>query len=137
MDESILGHAQGEAAAATILLVEDHEEFRRMLLELTSSFGYMVVATSDAPEALRTFQASPETIQLLLTDLDLPGMNGLTLAEQLLQGKPGLKVIYMSACFPSAMPSLTPGQVCALQKPFCVAALREALHDLLPAAPPP
>lgn len=119
----------------SILLVEDNDAFRPLAHLLLSSLGYQVVAVPNAAEALRVFQASPDTFKLVLTDINLPDMNGLVLAARLLRDSPGLKVLYISADFPDPMPPVVPGQTDRLAKPFALAALQAKLSTLLPVAP--
>lgn len=118
-----------------ILLVEDSDAFRSIAHSLLAFFGYQAVAAANATEALQVFQASPETFELLLTDIDMPGMNGLVLAERLLHCNPCLKVLYMSGDFPNPMPPVVPGQIDLIAKPFSIVTLQAKLHDLL-AVPP-
>src|SRR5262249_25960111 len=80
----------------TILLVEDESSVRRMLREALSAAGYRVWEASDGAEAIGQWGKEIENIDLLVTDIVMPVMNGLRLAEELRHWRPSLKVVYMS-----------------------------------------
>lgn len=119
----------------TILVVDDSDSMRCIVCDMVLSFGYRAVQASDADDAVQMYQASPHAIELLLTDINMPGRSGLALAEQLLQGNPDLKVLYMSADFPNSMPPVVPERIDRIAKPFSGAALKAKLHALLPIEP--
>jgi two-component system, cell cycle sensor histidine kinase and response regulator CckA len=83
----------------TILLVEDEESVRRLATLLLERSGYRLLVGSSAEEALEKARAFPEKIDLLLTDVVLPGMNGRKLADILTAEREGLKVIFSSGYF--------------------------------------
>jgi two-component system cell cycle sensor histidine kinase/response regulator CckA len=81
----------------TILLVEDDASLRKSVRTTLSRLGYKVVEAITGVEALEVWKQHHEEVSLLLTDLVMPdGMNGIELAEILLQNNPKLKVIYTS-----------------------------------------
>ena len=80
----------------TIILVEDEKIVREMTLKLLKRLGYKVIAYSNGEKAILSLQNSVSPIQLLLTDIILPGMNGHTLAKQLTALRPKLKVLFTS-----------------------------------------
>ena len=79
----------------TILLVEDDLSIRTLAAEVLREHGYAVLEAATANEAIKSCEACP-ALSLLLTDVVMPGMNGHELADLLLTGRPGLKVLYMS-----------------------------------------
>jgi two-component system, cell cycle sensor histidine kinase and response regulator CckA len=80
----------------TILLVEDSEALRKLTSMLLSQHGYRVLSAANGAEALEKTKNTPESIDLLLTDVIMPGLNGCELAKRLLLTQPGLNVLYMS-----------------------------------------
>ena len=79
-----------------ILLVEDEEMVRELVLEGLRRDGYSVLAASNAMEMLSALERRSRPIDLLLTDLMMPGMNGMELARRLMPLHPGMKVLLMS-----------------------------------------
>jgi PAS domain S-box-containing protein len=79
----------------TILLVEDEAALRSITREILEEHGYRVLDASGPEEAIEIARHH-ETIHLLLTDVVMPVMNGRILAESLVAGRPGLRVLYMS-----------------------------------------
>jgi PAS domain S-box-containing protein len=89
----------------TVLLVEDNPmvlDFSRSVLEM---LGYHVIAARSGEEASRTFNEMRGGIDLLMTDVILPGMNGQALAEGLLQSRPDLKILFNSGYTENAIVS--------------------------------
>ena len=91
------GLAHEHSGHETILLVEDDEAVRDAIGHELVVLGYRVVEASRRPEALRVAAGQPgRRIDLLLTDVVMPGMDGFTLAARLREKQPGLKVIFSS-----------------------------------------
>jgi two-component system cell cycle sensor histidine kinase/response regulator CckA len=80
----------------TILLAEDEESVRKLLKHFLEAMGYRVLEAADGHDALRIFELQGAVIDLLLTDVIMPGMHGPELARRALADKPSLKVVYMS-----------------------------------------
>jgi PAS domain S-box-containing protein len=80
----------------TILLVEDDERVRELVVHVLSSNGYVVFAARSADEAIAKFTEFGSSIDLLLTDVVMPHVNGRALYERLRARQPGLRVLYMS-----------------------------------------
>ena len=80
----------------TILLAEDEESVRKLLHSVLEACGYQIIEAADGREALRLFEQNPGSIDLLLTDVIMPGLNGSDLYRAASAHKPDLKVIYMS-----------------------------------------
>ena len=84
----------------TVLVVEDARTVRRMIVRTLQSNGYHVLEASTGDEALRLAEAYPERIDLLVTDIVMPGMRGSVLAARLRALRPPLKTLYMSGYTP-------------------------------------
>ena len=117
---------------ATILLVEDDPDVREYLTSTLSGFGYRVISAGDAAEALCAFD-SGGSVDALVTDMVMPGVNGVELARRLRARDPGIRVLFLSG-YP-ATPDIE-GQA-FLQKPFSGHSLGAALQRLLADYCPP
>ena len=82
--------------AATVLVVEDQDNLRELICEILEDNGYSVLGARDAHEALSLVEDHPRGIDLLLTDVVMPGMSGHELVEQLKPRHPAMRVLYMS-----------------------------------------
>jgi DNA-binding response OmpR family regulator len=80
----------------TILIVDDEQSVRRIFCRALRGQGYRILEASNAEEAMRVAGESGEPISLLLTDVVMPGANGLDLYRQLEPRIPGLRVLYIS-----------------------------------------
>lgn len=121
-------HPWGE----TILVVEDTEALRKLAKRLLEQKGYHVLLAASAEEALRVFEDNP-AVDVLLTDVVMPGASGPELTAQLLAKRPALKVIYMSGYTEDAIVHhgvLKPG-VAFLNKPFTSETLGQKLLEAL------
>ena len=105
---------------ARILLVEDDAGVRDLVAEILLARGYAVEVAAHPREALELVERSPGRLDLLLTDVIMPGMSGRDLARALLERQPDLRVLYVSGYAGEAVTrvgGLEPGQR-FLQKPF-------------------
>ena len=83
------------AAGETVLVVEDADALRELTRKLLKRLGYTVLVAANAEEALRVFDGNA-SIDVVLTDVVMPGGSGPELTSQLVERRPGLRVIYMS-----------------------------------------
>ncbi|GIF23344.1 PAS domain S-box-containing protein [Actinoplanes tereljensis] len=81
---------------ATVLVVEDEEALREVTKRILTRNEYQVLTAGNGPEAIKVAEDFPHHIDLLLTDVIMPFMNGRELAEQITATRPGLRVAYMS-----------------------------------------
>src|SRR5437773_8551166 len=81
----------------TVLLVDDLDILRKMIRDFLKSLGIEVLEVSNATEAIHTARSHTGTIDLLLTDVEMPGMSGWDLAPEIAGLKPGIRILYMSA----------------------------------------
>src|SRR3989454_8081729 len=117
----------------TVLLVEDSEPLRKLAHRFLENNGYRVVAAANGEEALQTAVQERDPIQLLLTDVVMPGMNGRVLASHLVPRQPGMKVLYMSGYTDSFIAGhgvLEPGTY-LLNKPFTEETLMRKVREVL------
>jgi len=116
---------------ATILLVDDDEALRRFVRRILIEQGFHVIEASDGAEALEVASAYAEPVDLLLTDVIMPKVNGLVLAQRLLQQRPGIGVLYMSGYVERSMLLAKHPESILLQKPFTPDALIAAVRQVL------
>jgi CheY-like chemotaxis protein len=122
------------AGTQTVLVVEDQEGVRELAKRLLERQGYTALVAADASEALRLFEQNP-SIDVLLTDVVMPGASGPDLTKQLMEQRPALKVIYMSGYTEDAIVHhgvLKPG-IAFLHKPFTSEILGRKIRDVLEA----
>ncbi len=120
------------AAAATVLLVEDADGLRLLTTKLLRRHGFTVLVAENADEAFQLFEENP-AIDVLLTDVVMPGGSGPDLSRRLLARWPALKVIYMSGYTDETIVHhgvLDPG-VAFLHKPFTSQALGRKVREAL------
>jgi CheY-like chemotaxis protein len=119
----------------TLLLVEDEDGVRDLVREILTAHGYTVVEARHPGEALLIGERRPTRIDLLLTDIVMPEMNGRELAERLTALRPGLRVVYMTGYTDEAVGrhGVRETGVTLLQKPFTPAALARAVREVLDA----
>ena len=95
--------------------------------------GYAVLEARDAAEALRISAEYAESIDLLLTDVVMPGMSGCDLASRLQSERPDMKVLYVSGYTNGSFKQLgvSPNSDAFLQKPFNLSELARRIHKML------
>jgi CheY-like chemotaxis protein len=115
-----------------VLLVEDDEAVRMVVLEALEDLGYRTLAAESATQALPYLEGG-ERVDLLITDVGLPGLNGRQLAEMARQRRPGLRVLFATGYAERAAvrSGLLEEGMDILTKPFAMDALAERLHSLL------
>jgi CheY-like chemotaxis protein len=90
----------GSAPPATILIVDDEPEVRMVVAEFLEDFGYRVLQAEGGVQALGRLRDDP-AVQLLISDIRMPQMSGIELADRATAQNPGLKVILISGYFVS------------------------------------
>jgi len=114
----------------TILLVDDHATARKSMQGVLLDAGYRILAASSGTQALKVFAEQSGTVDLLIADCMMPGMNGQELAETLRQQKPDLKVLLISG-YQHAPVESAAGTVELIRKPFSGKALIERVVEVL------
>jgi CheY-like chemotaxis protein len=127
-DPAVAGECEG-----TVLVVEDDAAVRDLAVRVLESHGYHVLHAGCGPDALLLSERYEGQIDLLLTDVVMPHMNGRKLSEELLVQRPGTPVLYMSGYADSNIlrhGKLPPGMA-FLSKPFAVEELIQRVRRLL------
>ncbi len=117
----------------TVLIVEDDASVLNLTRSLLEGLGYHVLATGSSNEAVRLAEEYQESIDLLLTDVVMPGMNGKELSERILAIKPGLKCLYMSGYTADiiARQGVLDEGIKFLSKPFSIKNLAAKVREVL------
>jgi two-component system, cell cycle response regulator CpdR len=122
-----------EGSVARILFAEDDTASRTLMARALSGDGHTVTEAEDGPSALQALKAAPDAFDVLVTDVDMPGLDGIALATQAKALKPGLKVLLMSG-FADGLAranALTAGGARTLSKPASLDQLRQEVRTLL------
>ena len=122
-----------QCGTETILLVDDEESLRTVVVDLLSQLGYRMLSAASGEEAIKMAQDYSARIDLLLTDVVMDGLPGPELAEALLQSRPEMKVVYISGFADGSIAPncvLRPGTV-LVQKPFTIRILSAKLREVL------
>jgi two-component system cell cycle sensor histidine kinase/response regulator CckA len=126
-----------DATAQRILIVEDSDSLRAVIVNTLSARGYVVAEARHGEDALRVIERTPEPFDLVLTEMMMPVMSGYKLGRGLARQRPGLPVLYMSATVRETLVcSDRPlGRMQFLQKPFLPEDLvRQVTESLRPVA---
>ena len=116
-----------------VLLVEDEPMILEMAVTVLSGLGYTVLQATTPAEAIRLAGDSADSIDLLLTDVILPEMNGLDLARTMDARRPGLRCLFMSGYTADTIAhhGVLEDGVHFIQKPFSTAALAIKVREVL------
>jgi PAS domain S-box-containing protein len=134
-----LGLPRPDHGQETILLVEDETHLRRLARQYLETQGYKILEAEDGAAALQIVDGYQGTIDMLLTDVIMPGMNGRVLATNITKLLPGIRVLYMSGYTENAIGhdgTLDAG-VNLLQKPFSLPALKDRVREVMDSEPIP
>ncbi|MBA2251720.1 MAG: response regulator, partial [Nitrospirales bacterium] len=117
----------------TVLVVEDQQSVRGFVRNLLMLNGYRVLEAADGPEAMKLCRQHPGEIQLVVTDLVMPGMSGRELAERIAKERPEVKVLYMSGYTDDSVVHAGVAQagMAFLQKPFSPTAFTHKVREVL------
>ncbi len=120
----------------TVLLVEDEDAVRAIARETLARRGYEVLVAPDGPGAIALARRHPTPIDLLLTDVIMPGMHGRELAEALQRDRPGMRVLFMSGYTEDEVlhRGISTDALAFIAKPFTPDALAARVRDVLDAA---
>ena len=125
------GADQAEAGE-TVLVVEDEAVVRQLVVEVLQELGYAALEATDGPAGLRVLQSGAR-VDLLVTDVGLPGLNGRQLADAARERRPGLRVLFITGYAHNAALGngvLEPGMA-MISKPFTLAALAAKIRAMI------
>lgn len=127
-----------EKLPARILAVDDNESIRTFYRHFFRMEGLPVEIVGSPHAALEKFRATPDDYSLLLTDCEMPGMNGRELARQMRQVRANLPMVMFSTAVTVSgpQPFLAAGFQAALPKPVGIEQLRTTLRTVLAVTPP-
>jgi CheY-like chemotaxis protein len=120
--------AVGARPGGTVLVVDDQDHLRSIVRDVLEAAGYRVLEAENGAEALTAAAAAGAEVDLVLTDLTMPGMDGWQLVERLRSTRPGLPALIMSGLAERDEASKSEAY---LAKPFTAEALEEAVRRTL------
>ena len=118
-------------ATRTIVLVDDEDDVRSVMKSVLCQKGYSVLDASSGADAIQMLAAHPGPIDMLVTDVLMPGMSGRELYEHLANRHPGLKVLYVSGYADDAFAHEQEWGNAFLSKPFSLETLAQRVGDSL------
>jgi CheY-like chemotaxis protein len=121
------------AAGQTILVVEDDPTVRSIVSAMLNAAGYTVLSSSSGADAVRCFEARTGAIDLVVSDLSMPGLDGRETVELIRSSAPGTRALYMSGYTEDVelLESRAPAGTAFIQKPFRQDQLAHAVRMLL------
>jgi len=125
--------AAWETRMARILLADDDPAIREMVARTLLGDGHSVTACADGHDALERLLATTDRFDLLLSDVEMPGLDGISLAERATAAGPHLRILLMSgfAGGPERARALTRAPVRFISKPFTLEQIRSAVRTAL------
>jgi CheY-like chemotaxis protein len=126
-------HSNLTRGTETVLVVDDEPSIRKLLIETLQPLGYKVLDAPSGEDAVKVSDAYPGTIHLLVTDVIMQGVNGVQLAEALLQHRPHIKVIFVSGYTDDAIiqQDVVDKKMALLQKPLTPVLLTNKIREML------
>ena len=118
------------ARGATVLLIEDEEGVRAPVAEHMRDLGYRVIEAGDGPSGLVVLR-SDQAIDLLVTDVGLPGLNGRQVAEMARERRPNLPILFITGYAGGAVERSLPHGMAVLSKPFALDGFAERVRTML------
>lgn len=141
MIDGIIGEQETSSSTAngsgTIMVVEDEESVRRMIVQMLKQLGYDVIAVGSPQEAIDLFRHNNPEPDLILTDVIMPGLSGREMIKVIESVHPGIKVLYMSGYTPDmiSQKGIFEEKANFIHKPFNIGNLNETIKRLLQQSP--
>src|SRR3954465_237690 len=127
--------AQKAETKETILLVDDEQSLRAIVLKILRRAGYNVLEAENGDGALGIAESHSDRIDLLITDMFMPGLRGPEVAERLARTRPGLRVLFMSGYADQDARTGVPAGANFLNKPFSGGDLAKTVEAVLKGPP--
>jgi PAS domain S-box-containing protein len=126
-------HTSREAHGETILVVEDESDVRNMIVRALGRRNYLLLEASNGEEAVELVKRNKNHVDLMITDIIMPGMRGTEAAQRIVSLVPEMKVLYMSGYTDNAMfhQKLLDAGTLFIQKPFTLTGLEEKVRYAL------
>jgi CheY-like chemotaxis protein len=133
--DDVVTSPHAHAGTETVLLVEDEDPVRALAHEMLESQGYRVLTAAGGADALGVVARHPGAIDLVVTDVVMPRMDGGELVQHLMRARPGLRVLYISGYSDDALvrQGVSDADCAFLQKPFTYEAFVAKVRDVLDA----
>jgi CheY-like chemotaxis protein len=122
--------SEGTTKQRTILLADDEDCLRSLTNTVLNDRGYNVLSATNAVDALMIADEHDGHIDLLLTDMSMPDMDGVELAVEFRKSFPLSKVVFMTAYHLADAQQQVPNET-IVTKPFCIDALCDSIHQVL------
>ena len=125
--------SEQEASSKTILVVEDEQMLRELTSEILQNGGYNVITAASGSEALEICRHQEKSIDLVVTDVIMPGMNGSEFVKYLKASRPGIKTLYMSGYTNDviARHGILESDILFIEKPFTTNLLLRKIREVL------
>jgi CheY-like chemotaxis protein len=117
----------------TILVIEDEEDLRELLTSMLHDYGYSILVARDGLEALERYRRHRQNIELIITDMDLPKLNGAAVSQAILNDNPDARIILISGFLEAALKEsiLASGVREFVAKPYTMAQMLQIIRKVL------
>jgi len=131
--EVVAERTEAPAGGETVLVIEDEENVRATTVMILEDFDYHVLEAGNGEEAIEIFKEKGDSIDMLITDVVMPGINGKELAKRLLKIRPELKILYVSGYTDNVIAhhGVLESGANFLQKPFTMNSLNQKVREIL------
>lgn len=110
-----VGHGEMDTSARTVMVVDDLEAIQVIVREMLEECGFHVLTAADAADAMLTAKRFLGQIDVLVTDVQMPGADGIALAREMKASRPGMAIVVMSAAL---SPTITKKHVASVDAAF-------------------